>query len=134
MPKVLSHAAAPGECGSRPAGQHRGGQTTARGELTADDAPLGTSGFYNVAQHLIHGVLIKNSQIAVGQQVHLESLELQTLFGGHVANSDGSEIRQAGFGADGRILRKTCGDNVARKLIWPSFKARQTGRDTPARV
>jgi hypothetical protein len=107
-----------------PAGEDGGGQSAARSELAANDAPFGARGLDDINEDFVHGVFIKNSQITVCQEIHFQGFELEAFFGGHVAYGDDSEIGQTGFGADGGVFGETRSDNVAGKLIWPGFQFR----------
>src|SRR5712692_11925587 len=57
-------------CRCRPARKNCGGETTAWREFTAYDAPLRLHGGNDVAQDLVYGVLVKDAQVAICEQIH----------------------------------------------------------------
>src|ERR1700691_4561183 len=59
--------------------------TAARRELARERGLHRLACFHHVAQKPIHHILLENSQIAIGQHVHLERLQLQTQFIRNVA-------------------------------------------------
>src|SRR5713101_3891765 len=113
-----------------PASKDRGGQAAARREFAANDAPFGSDGVQDVTENLIHGIFIKNAQIAVSEQIHFQGLQFDALFLRHVLDGDGAEVGETGLWAYRGILGEARGNHVARILIWPSFELGQFGVDT----
>ena len=80
---------------------------------------------HHVFQNLVDDVLLKNSQIAIAEQVLLERFKLQAAFPGHVADGEHAEIRQAGLGTNRCQFRIIDCDLVAGKLIFPRLDGRK---------
>ncbi len=57
---------------------------------------------HNVLQHLIDDVLLKNSKIAIRQQILLQRLQFEAELIRNIANAQLAEIRQAGLWTNGR--------------------------------
>jgi hypothetical protein len=117
-----------------PAGEDRGGETTAGGEFAADEAPFGVEGGDEFAKDSVDGVFVEDAEVAIGEEIHFQGLELDAGFLGHVLDGDGAEVGEAGFGADGRVFWKARGDDVAGELIGPGFERGQFGMDAGAGV
>src|SRR6266566_2486722 len=118
----------------RPAGEDGGGEPAARRKFAADDAPLRANGFDDVAQNSVDGIFVKDAEAAVGEEIHFQRFQLDAIFFGHVLDGDGAEVGETGLGADGGVLGKACGDNVAGKLIRPGFERGQFCVDAGASV
>src|SRR5438105_14313492 len=58
----------------------------ARPEVAADYCPYWPGGSHYIFEHAIDDVLLKNSQVAVGEQVFLQRLQLQADLVGHVTD------------------------------------------------
>src|SRR5690348_15470304 len=76
---------------------------------------------HHVFQHLVHNILLKDSQIPVALQILFQGLQLKTILIGHVTDIQNSKIRQPGFGTHRRKLRIIDENLVARKLVRPSL-------------
>src|ERR1700686_1473101 len=109
-------------CRSGPSGKNRGRQAAAGREFAADDAPFGLDGGDDVAQDFIDGVLVEDAEIAISEQVHFQGFQLDAIFPRHILDGDGAKIRQSGLRADGGILRKFRGDDVAGELVGPGLE------------
>src|SRR5208282_4860038 len=117
-----------------PVGFDGGGEAAAGSEFAGDLAPGGMDGGFDVAQHAVDGVLVKNSQVAVGEQVHLQGLEFEAELGGLIANRDGAVVGQAGLRADGCVLGEFDRDLVAAKMVGPGIELGECGVDAGASV
>ena len=83
----------------------------------------------DVTQDFVDGVFVEDAEAAVREEIHLECFQLDAIFPGHVLNRDGAVVRETGLGADGGILGKFRGNNVAGELVGPGFEFRQFGVD-----
>ena len=106
-------------------GLYRTAETAASREGSRHNSPSRFAGFHHVLQNSIHRVFVKNSQIAIGMNIEFERFEFEAGFVWHVVKRDGAEIRQARFGADGRVFRDLNGDFITWKLVGPCFDIRQ---------
>jgi len=77
----------------------------------------------------VDGIFIKDTQIAVGVDVHLEGFQLKTISVGHVVQRDHPEVRQIGFWTDRRILGNLNRDFITLILIRERFYFRQWSGD-----
>src|SRR5580693_4492597 len=118
----------------RPASEDRSGQTATRSKLATHHTPLRAYSCNDIMENLVHGVFIEDPEIAIGEEVHLESLELDAVFVRQVLNGDGAVVWHAGFRANGTVLRKTRGDDVAPILVGPGVELRQFCFDASAGV
>src|SRR5271166_5255497 len=105
-------------------------QATTGSEVPFDDAPDGPGGFDDVLEHFVDGIFIENAQIAIGEQVHFQGLELDAILARLVLNGNDAEVGQAGLGANRRVFGKSSGDDVARKLVGPGFQGRKFSVDS----
>src|ERR1700722_5616197 len=80
---------------------------------------------HHVAQKPVHHVLLKNSEIAIRQHIHLQRFQLQTQFVRHVAQREFAMIRQAGLGTNRSELRQYDFDLIAWILVRPGLDFRQ---------
>src|SRR5882762_9923517 len=117
-----------------PTGEDGGGEAAARSEFTAHEAPFGLHGGDDVAQHSVDGVFVEDAQAAVGEEIHFQGFQLDAIFLRHVLDGDGAEVGETGFRADGGVLGKARGNNVAGKLIGPGLERGQFGVDAGASV
>ena len=107
--------------GAGPAGFDGGGDAAARTEIAFNHGPDGVAGLYDVFEHLIGDVLLKDSEIAIGEEIFLVGLEFETELAGHVAEGDDAEVGKAGLGADGGELGVIDQNFVTRELVFPGF-------------
>ena len=110
-----------GALGAGEEGFDDGGDAAAGAEVAGDFGPDGVAGFDDVVEDLVDDVFLKDAEVAVGEEVLLEALELEAGFAGHVADEDAAEVGKAGFGADGGELGVVDEDLVGLKLIAPGF-------------
>src|SRR5580704_8537777 len=89
-----------------PTGSHFGKHTSSRRELPDERRFHRLAGLHHIAQKPVHHVLLEDSQVAIGEHIHLERLQLQTQFIRDIAQREFAMIRQAGLGANGRELRR----------------------------
>src|SRR5262249_10015268 len=87
-----------------------------------------------VPQDAIDDVLLKNSQVAVRQQVHLIGLQLQARPVRHIPQGDFAEVRKACLGTDGGELRHDDLNLIIGVLIGPGLYFRKFGIDPGDRV
>src|SRR3990170_3839747 len=119
---------------ARVAGFDGGAHAAAGGELAAHLRPRRAAGGHHVAQDAVHGVLVKDAQVAVGQDVHLERLQFQAAAARLVAEGERAEVGLPRARADGGVLRDGDGDGVAGKLVFPGLDLRQARLDPGPRV
>src|SRR5881296_1641298 len=62
-----------------PAGEDGSGQSTARSEFAADEAPLRANGFDDIAENFVHRVFVEDPQAAVGEEIHFQGLQLEAI-------------------------------------------------------
>src|SRR2546425_7600417 len=93
------------------------GQSAARREFAADHTPFRPSGLDDIAQDAVHRILVEDAQVAIRQQVHLQSLQLQTQFSRLVVNGERAVVGQTGLRTYRGIFREACGDIVCRLLL-----------------
>src|SRR5216683_1554498 len=117
-----------------PPGEDGGGEAAAGSKFAADDTPFGLNGGDDVAKNFVHRVFVEDAQAAVGEEIHLQGLQLDAVVLGHVLNGDGAEVGEPGLGADGRVFGKARGNHVAGKLIGPGFERGQFCVDPGAGV
>src|SRR5450432_78768 len=139
MSSALSTGCPPGcpdSCplGPAPGGGDQGTEPAARREVADHGGADGVGGLDHVAEHAVHDVLLKNPQIAVGQQVHLIRLEFEAALTGDVAQHELAEIGQTGLGAHRGELRHDDLDFVIGILVGPGFDFGQRGVHAAARV
>lgn len=77
----------------------------------------------------VDGIFIKDPEIAVGVDVHLERFQLETCFIGHVVQRDRPEVWQISFWTDRRILGNLNRDFITLILIRERFYFRQWSGD-----
>ena len=85
-------------------------------------------------KNLVNGVFIEDAEIAIGEEVHLESLELDALLARHILDGDCAIVGKAGLGTDGSVLWKARSDDVTRVLIGPGIELWQFRLDARAGV
>src|SRR5438552_7947176 len=93
----------------------------ARPEVAADYCPYWPGGSHYIFEHAIDDVLLKNSQVAVGEQVFLQRLQLQADLVGHVTDLQCPEIRQPGHGTYRSEFRDINDNFIGRKLVRPGL-------------
>src|SRR5208282_52837 len=118
----------------RPASEERSGQAAAGREFAAHHTPFGIDGFDNIMKNLVHGVFIKDAEIAIREEVHLQSFELEAFLARHVLDGDRAIVGHSGFWADGSIFGKARSDDVAGILVGPGIELRQFRFDARACV
>ena len=79
-------------------------QSSTSGKLTGYCGLGWSTGSYDVLKDAIDGILVENSYISVGMNVHFESLKLEAILVWLVAKGDSSEVRQVGLGTNGCVL------------------------------
>src|SRR5437868_8613973 len=90
-------------------------------EITFNDCPNGFRGAHYIFQYLVYDVLLKDAEVAIGEEVFLQGLQFEALPIGHVADGERAEIWQASLGTDGGEFRDIDHDLVSGKLIWPGL-------------
>src|SRR5689334_16456441 len=101
---------------------------------TGDFGPDGSTGLGDILKNSIHGVFVKNADVPVGMDIHLERFELETVLVRHVVDSNGAEIGQACFGANGRVFRNFNRDLISLVLIREGLDSRQGSRNAALRM
>ena len=80
---------------ARPSSFNGGGQSAAGSEFAAHSAPDGLGCGDDVSQNAVDGVFVEDAEIAIGQEVEFQRLQLKALTPGFVFDGDGSVIGQA---------------------------------------
>src|SRR5260370_1516086 len=93
-----------------------------------------TACVHHILEKAVYGIFLKDSEIAVGQHVHLERLQLEAQLVGDVVERDFAMIRQAGFRADRSELGHDDLNFVTGILVRPSLDFGQACVDTSASV
>ncbi len=117
----LSASGAPGIFRTGIEGFNDGGDASAGTEVSYDFGPDRVSGFDDIVEDLVDDVLLEDAEVAVGEEIFLEALELHAVFVGHVADGETAEVGEAGLGADTGELRIVDEDLVGRELVRPGF-------------
>src|SRR5580658_4847545 len=104
-----------------PTGSHFGKHTSARRELPDERCFHRLAGLHHIAQKPVHHVLLEDSQVAIGEHIHLERLQLQTQFIRDIAKREFAMIRQARLGTNGGELRQDDFNLIAWVLIRPGL-------------
>jgi hypothetical protein len=107
----------------RPAGFDDGRDSTAGTEVSLDDSPYRIAGLHDVFQYPVDYVLLKDAEIAVGEQIFLQGLQLEAATARHVTDRQMAEVGQAGFWTDRCEFRIVYQDLVTWKLVLPDFNA-----------
>ena len=81
---------------------------------------------HHIFQHLVHNVLLENTEISVTEKVLLQRLQLQASFARHVADGELSEIRQSSLWTNRCQLRIVNLNLVAGKLVLPGLNRRKS--------
>ena len=102
-----------------------GGDAAAGTEVADDLGPDGVAGFDDVVKDLVDDVFLEDAEVAVGEEVLFEGLELEAALAGHVANGEAAEVREAGLGADGGELGVVDEDFIGLELVLPGFDGRE---------
>jgi hypothetical protein len=118
---VICSARAFGAFGARIEGFDDGGDAAAGTEVADYLCPDWITGFDYVVEDLIDDVFLKDAEVAVGEEVLLEGLELEALLARHIANGEAAEVGQAGLGADRGELGIVDEDLVGFELVLPGF-------------
>ena len=106
---------------SGPARHNRRRDSTSRTKLAPHLRPHRLRPFHNVFQHLVHNILLKNSQAPIALQILFQSLQLKAILIRHVTDIQKSKIRQPRLRAHRRKLRIIHNNLVAGKLVRPSL-------------
>src|ERR1700722_5684394 len=118
----------------KPVGGNFGMQSAARGEFAGHRGARRLSRCHHVTQKPVYYILIKDSQISIGEQIHLGRLQLEAPAPRHIAKRQRAEIGLSGFGAYRSELRNRDLDFVIGKLVGPGFDVRQLSVDTGRRM
>src|SRR5579883_777279 len=112
-----------------PGGRDHRAEAAAQREIADYRCGDGIGGFHDVAQHAVDDVLLKDAQVAVGEQVHLVGFELEAVAVRHVAQHELAEIGQTGLGAHGSELVGNDFDFVIGILVGPGLDLGQGSID-----
>ncbi len=104
-----------------------GGDAAARTEVADDDGPDGVGGFDDVVEDLVDDILLEDAEIAVGEEILLEGLQLHAFAAGHIADGEATEVGETGLGADGGELGVVDEDLVGLELIRPGLDRGEGG-------
>src|SRR6266851_4028390 len=101
--------------GPRPFCNDDRGDSAPWAEVSFDLSPHRARPAHDVVEYLVDNVFLEDPKVAVGLQVFFQGLEFKAQLGGHVADSDYAEVRQACLGAHGSELRVFYHDFVTGK-------------------
>src|ERR1700691_4688499 len=73
---------------ARVGGFDDGGDAATGAEVANDLGPDRVAGFDDVVEDLVDDVFLEDAQIAIGEEILLEALELEALLAGHVADGE----------------------------------------------
>jgi len=96
-----------------------GRDAAARAEVADDLGPDGIAGFDHIVENLVDDVLLKDTEVAVGEEIFLQRLQLEAGLTGHVADGDAAKVGQAGLGADAGELGIIDENLVGLELVLP---------------
>ncbi len=116
-----------GGFGARVGSGNDGGDAAAGAEVAYDNGPDGIAGFDDVVEDLVDDVFLEDAEVAVGEEVFLEGLELQAALAGHVADGEAAEVGEARLGADAGELGVVDEDLVGLELVLPGFDGGEGG-------
>src|ERR1700733_14159882 len=104
-------------------------------EVADDFGRLRFRGFYDIGEHSVDHVLLKNSQVAIGQRVHFERFQFQAKLVGHIAQRQRAVVGKAGFRAHrGEFWHRDFDLISGFILIRPSFYFGKFGTYSGGRV
>jgi hypothetical protein len=83
-----------------PARLDGGADASAGTEFASNYGPDRVTCLHYILKHLVDDVFLKNTHVAVTEEVLLERFQFETAQAGHVADGEVAEVRQAGFRAD----------------------------------
>src|ERR1019366_10348150 len=113
---------------------HARTQAAPRGKFTCHRSALRPASLHDVPQKAVHHVLLKNSQFAIRQRVHLERFQFEAQLVRDVADRDGPKVGKRGLRAYRGELGNRDLNLVTRELIRPRLNRRQRGIDTRRRM
>src|ERR1700727_2711659 len=87
----------------------------------------GVGGCDDVVEDLVDDVLLEDAEVAIGEEVLLEGLQIHALFAGHVTDGEAAEVGEAGLGADGGELGGVDEDLAGLELIGPGLDGGEFG-------
>ena len=105
-------------------------QSSTSGKLTGYCGLGWSTGSYDVLKDAIDGILVENSYISVGMNVHFESLKLEAILVWLVAKGDSSEVRQVGLRTYGCVLWYDDCNFVSLVLTGECFNVGQGSGDS----
>jgi hypothetical protein len=98
-----------------------GGDAAARTEVADYFGPDRVAGFDDVIEDLVDDVLLKDAEVAVGEEIFLEGFQLEAGLARHVSDGDAAKVGEAGLGADAGELGVVDEDFVCLELVAPGF-------------
>jgi len=98
-----------------------GGDAAARTEVADYFGPDRVAGFDDVVEDLVDDVLLKDAEVAVGEEIFFEGLQLEAGLARHVSDGDAAKVRQTGLGTDAGELGIVDEDFVGAELVAPGF-------------
>ncbi len=116
-----------GGFGAGVGGGDYGGDASAGAEVAYDDCPDGIAGFDDVVEDLVDDVFLEDAEVAIGEEILLEGLELEAALAGHVADGEAAEVGEPGLGADAGELGIVDEDLVGLELVLPGFDGGEGG-------
>src|SRR3984957_5637509 len=118
-----------------PACRDFGKDSAARCEIADDLSGMRFGGGHDIGEHPVDHVLLKNTQVAIGERVHFERFEFEAKLIGHVPERQSAVVGKAGFGADRGELGHRDFDLVSGFiLIRPGLDFRKFGMYPGSRV
>jgi len=110
---------------SRPLGDHHGGNSAARTKLAFHLSPCRPSPSHDIGQHLIHRILLENTQVTICLEIFFQRLQFETPAIGRVTDHKLAEIGQARFRANRGKFGIIHDNLVSGKLVFPGFNLRK---------
>ena len=98
-------------------------------EFTGDHRVNRLGGFDEIPENSIDGIFIKDSQVSVGKDVHLERFQFHTPLVRGIPNRNGPEIRQPSSWTNRGEFRDGYDDLIVSKLILKTLDLWKRGAD-----
>ena len=85
------------------------------------------AGLYDILEYAVDRIFIEYSQIAVGQEIHLEGLEFQTALIRNIGYKNRPKIRESCFWTDRSEFRMFYFYLIIGELIGKNIDSRESG-------
>ena len=115
---------------TRPAALDDRRNAAAGPELPLDDGLYRVAGLHHILQHLIDDVLLKDSEIAIGEQIFLHRLQFEAAVARHVTHRVRAKVGETGLWTDRGEFRVVNQNLATRELILPRFNGGEVAIET----